>query len=104
MAIVADRYSIELLVGNFFSPFRQIDAGSVRGGLDVQVRAWFDRLISRFIGALIRLVLVVIGVIMFVGHVLLGAIWLILWPCLPLAVIVGSFLSAVGWIPWSAYV
>lgn len=104
LAGIADRYSIELLVGSLFAPFRQIDAGPVRGGLDVQVRAWLDRLVSRFIGALIRSVLVVVGIIIFVVNVALGVVWLGIWPALPLLPVVGLLLSVTGWLPWRAHV
>lgn len=100
LARVADRYSIELLAGSLFSPFRQIDAGSVRGGLDVQFRAWVDRLVSRFIGALIRSVMIIAGITAFLLSITLGVVWLAVWPLLPLLPLAGFYLMNNGWIPW----
>src|SRR6185503_10611425 len=54
-------FSVALLLKSLFSPFRQISAGRVNGPLNVQLQAWGDRLFSRFIGAMVRSFLIVIG-------------------------------------------
>ena len=51
---VFDYFSIDLLVRTWFAPFRQISAGAVDGPIGVQIRAFFDRLISRTIGGIVR--------------------------------------------------
>ena len=56
-----DYFSIGLLAKTLFAPFRQISAGKVRGPIGLQWRAFVDRLISRFIGAFVRLILIVVG-------------------------------------------
>lgn len=93
---VNDRYSISLLVGTLFSPFRQISAGNVRGPLGVQLRAWFDRLISRFIGAGIRSILILIGVVAIVMECLIGLTRLAGWPLVPLLPLVGLLAAFSG--------
>jgi hypothetical protein len=93
---VNDRYSIGLLLSTLFSPFRQISAGSVRGPLGVQMRAFFDRLISRFIGAGIRSVLIGIGLTAAFIGLLLGVLRIIFWPLLPVLPLIGLVLSGIG--------
>lgn len=97
---LADTFSIGLLAASLFAPFRQISVGKVNGPLGVQLRAWFDRLISRLIGAMVRsaMILTGIGVIGFAG--LLGAVRLAVWPLLPLLPILGAVLTITGWLPW----
>lgn len=96
-----DYFSIDLLVRSWFAPFRQIAAGGVRGSLAMQWRAFVDRTVSRFIGAFMRTVLIVIGLIAIaitgVGCVLLTILWLAA-PFLP---VVGAVLAVVGVHVWS---
>ncbi|HMR73086.1 MAG TPA: hypothetical protein PKD68_03710 [Candidatus Saccharibacteria bacterium] len=93
---VSDFFSVSLLLRNFFQPFRQISAGSVRGSLGVQFRAWLDRLISRMIGALVRFFMIVAGSIWWCLSALIGMIGLVLWPLLPFAPLVGVLLAGSG--------
>ncbi len=90
---VSDYFSLSLLVRNLFQPFRQISAGSVRGGFDIQFRAWLDRLISRFVGAIVRFFMIVTGCVWWLLGVLAGGVWLLFWPLLPLLPVLGLVLS-----------
>lgn len=96
-----DYFSIDLLLKTFFSPFRQISAGRVQGPLGVQMRAFFDRLVSRVIGAMIRLFTILIGLIAIVIYAVIGVVVLVVWALIPLLPIAGIWLFATGWIPWS---
>lgn len=96
-----DYFSIDLLLKTFFSPFRQISAGRVQGPLGVQMRAFFDRLVSRVIGAMIRLFTILIGLIAIVIYAVIGAVVLVVWAFIPLLPIVGIWLFVTGWMPWS---
>lgn len=91
---VNDRYSMSLLLSTLFSPFRQISAGSVRGPLGVQMQAFFDRLISRFIGAGIRLVLIGIGIFAAFVGLIFGVIRIIFWPLIPPMPFIGLLVAA----------
>lgn len=95
-----DYFSIDLLLKTLFSPYRQISAGKVRGPLGVQMRAFFDRLISRLIGGMIRLTMIIVGSVAIVINGLLSAAWLILWGLVPLLPIAGIALFITGWMPW----
>ena len=95
-----DYFSIDLLLKTLFSPFRQISAGKVRGPLGVQVRAFFDNLISRCIGAMVRLTIIVVGSLWIGVSLLLYSALAVLWGAVPLLPFAGVYFAAIGWVPW----
>ncbi len=95
-----DYFSIDLLLKTLFAPFRQISAGGVRGPLSVQLQAWFDRLISRIIGAVVRIGVIVIGSLALLLGAFVGLTMIIVWPLIPLMPIICIVLAMMGWIPW----
>lgn len=99
IAGVADTFSVTVLLATLFSPFRQISAGRVNGPLDVIVRAWFDRLLSRLIGAMVRSVMIVMGVASLVAVSLYGGLRLAIWPLLPIITCLAVIAMMVGWVP-----
>jgi len=96
-----DYFSIGLLARTFFSPFRQISAGKVQGPLGVQMRAFFDRLISRIIGAGVRSVVMVVGLVAIFLHIITGALLAIMWAFVPFVPVIGVVLWISGWMPWN---
>ena len=101
LASTMDYFSIGLLLKTLFSPFRQISAGRVKGPLAVQMRAFFDRLISRVIGAMIRIAIMIIGLVAIFVYVVLGTVGIVLWAFIPLLPFVGLALWLTGWMPWT---
>ncbi|MDB5160434.1 MAG: uncharacterized protein JWO99_697 [Candidatus Saccharibacteria bacterium] len=99
LVATASYFSIGQLFSTLFSPFRQISAGSVSGSIATQMRAFFDKTLSRVIGAIVRLFTILAGVIalivQFVFEVLISIIWLTL-PAFP---VVGLILFVIGWAP-----
>lgn len=95
-----DYFSIDLLLKTFFAPFRQISAGKVRGPLGVQMRAFFDRLTSRVIGAMVRLTMIVVGSLALIGYGIIGVVMLLFWAIIPLLPAIGLILWMIGWVPW----
>lgn len=100
LATTIDYFSIDLLAGTLFSPFRQISAGRVNGPLGVKMRAFLDRLISRCIGAMVRSAVIVIGIMAILMHGIIGCVTLIVWALLPSLPVVGLGLYLIGWLPW----
>lgn len=100
LAGLYDYFSFELLIKTLFSPFRQISAGRVRGSLEVQFRAWLDRLISRVIGAFVRLIVIIVGTLTLVVASVIGLVRIVLWPIVPWLPIVGLIVALAGWVPW----
>ncbi len=106
MKLVADRlygtidyFSIDLLLKTLFSPYRQISAGRVDGSLEVQFRALIDKIFSRIIGAFVRLIILIIGVVMILLQTMIGFVILVGWALVPLLPIAGLVMMVVGRTP-----
>lgn len=95
-----DYFSFGMLLITLFNPFRQISAGSIRGSFEMQLRAFGDRLLSRCVGAVVRLAMLLIGAIALLLNVTTGVVILIGWLFVPLLPFVGLALSLAGWLPW----
>jgi len=100
LANIYDYFSLDLLVRTLFSPFRQISAGGVRGPIGAQMRALLDNLISRVIGAIVRTIVLVCGIVTLIISCALGALRIALWPFVPLLPIACIVFAVAGWIPW----
>lgn len=100
LAGLFDFFSIDLLLKTLFSPFRQISAGRVDGPLGVQLQALLDKLVSRLIGAMVRTVVMLAGIVSLVVMLLLSAVYLVAWLLMPFIPLVGLTLALAGWVPW----
>ncbi len=99
LARTVDFFSIELLLATLFSPFRQISAGQGQGPIGVLLRAWFDQLVSRLIGAIVRTFMIIIGVITLLLVCILGVLRLVVWPLAPVSPVVLVVVGLIGWTP-----
>jgi hypothetical protein len=97
MGRVLEAFSVGLLFKTLFAPFRQISAGGVQGPMAVQLRAFGDRLFSRFFGAVVRGIFILFGLIGALLAGLFGLVQLLLWPLLPVLPLVGLLLMLMGW-------
>ena len=94
LAGLADFFSIGLLIETFGSPFRQISAGGrVKGSLEVKIRVFLDRLISRLIGMAIRAFMIIFGSITLGLYALLLGLGIIIWGIIPFSPLIGAVLS-----------
>lgn len=100
IAALFDLFSIDLILKTLFMPFRQIDAERVNGPLGVRFRSFIDKLVSRLIGAMVRLAVLAAGCISIIGGAVLGAVYLCVWPVVPFLPLVGLALAVADWIPW----
>lgn len=87
---VADRlkawaayFSVASLVKTIFAPYKQTFAGGSSGSIGVKFRAWVDRTVSRFVGLLIRSLLILAWSICSLATLATGAVAVIVWPLLP---------------------
>lgn len=96
---MVDFFSINLLISTLFAPYRQISAGAVAGSLNVQVRAFFDNLLSRIIGAIVRSCLIIFGLIVITLQTMLGVIVVISWLVIPFLPVIGLIMMIIGWVP-----
>ncbi|HJP96596.1 MAG TPA: hypothetical protein VJ843_04475 [Candidatus Saccharimonadales bacterium] len=93
-----DFFSVGLLFRTLFDPFRQISAGSVRGSMDVKMRAFADRSFSRVFGAFVRTLFIVLGLLTSAVLIIVGFVQLILWPVVPFLPFIGLAGFALGWV------
>ncbi len=96
-----DFFSFSLLLRTLFSPYRQISAGRVDGPLGIQFRAMIDRFVSRMIGAMVRIAVLVAGIGALVVGAVGGIVHLALWPLMPLAPVLGIIAWSWRWMPWT---
>lgn len=91
-------FSIGALLRTLFAPFRQISATSDDDSpaLDARFRAFTDQLVSRLVGGVIRLFLMIVGLIAFVIWGALSLILFVSWPLVPAMPIVCIVLTVLG--------
>lgn len=88
---MAETFSVGLLLRTLFSPWRRIITYP-GAGIGAHMRALGDNLVSRFIGFLIRLTVLVTAAISLVALIVFSGLLLVMWPLLPLAS-VGLFIT-----------
>lgn len=102
LALAEDFFSIDLLLATLFSPFRQISAdGRREGTLQMKLQAVFDKLFSRFVGFVVRTLLIIAGAAWLLILSVLDFLVLLAWPLLPLLPIIGLIVGLTGWLPWN---
>ncbi len=86
------------LIRTLFKPFRQISADTAKASssLDLKFHMLIDRLVSRSVGFVSRLILLLAGCIILILSGLLSLILIILWPFIPLTPIIGITLTVSG--------
>lgn len=82
-----------------FAPFRQISAQPAKGPLGVMFKAFVDKLISRMIGAMVRFVTFLAGILIWTVIALVGVARIIVWPFLPLVPLLFVYFALTGWLP-----
>jgi hypothetical protein len=80
-------FSVPTLLATLFAPWRRI-ISNPGSGLDAHIRALADNLISRFVGLLVRLVVLFAAGLMLTGVAISGLVGLMLWPLVPPAAVV----------------
>lgn len=99
LARAEDFFSLGLLARTLVAPFRQIAAGSASGSISDKFRAFLDRLFSRAVGMVVRIIMLVVGVLWLSVLTVAGVIELVLWLFVPLFPLIGAVLFAIGWVP-----
>ena len=83
---VSRTFSVPLLIKTLFSPWKRI-TGFGGKSLDAKIRASIDNLISRVVGFVTRLLVLVAAGLMMLIVLVAGALFTIIWPLIPIAVI-----------------
>lgn len=103
LSAAEDFFSIGILIGNLFAPFKQISAtGYIGGTLQDKMRDWFDKQFSRVFGAIIRLLLIAVGIAWLLVQAFIDIAILVIWPFLPIFPIIGLVLMFTIGTPWSS--
>ena len=93
----ADFFSISLLLRSLFAPFKQISAyGSGDESLQGRLSDFGDKLLSRVIGAIVRIFILVAGIIWLLVETAASLALIVLWPVLPLLPVVGIIMTVMG--------
>ncbi len=95
----ANLFSIKILLSTLFSPYKQISAEYIDGSINEKIRAFFDRLLSRMVGAVARSFMILVGIIIMATQVLFGGVIMIIWVFIPTLPVIGLLLWAIDWIP-----
>lgn len=85
-------FSLTILMRTLFAPWRRIITPPGTG-LQQQMRAAVDNAVSRAVGFTMRLAVLITALLMILGSVIFGCLWLVLWPLVP---ILGPILIVVG--------
>ena len=100
LAASYDYFSIGLLLKTLFNPYRQISAGRVNGPIGLQLRAFLDRTFSRVIGAVVRTLFLIAGVLWLTLISVVSGLVLIVWGVVPFLPLIGLILFISGWVPY----
>ena len=96
----ADFFSFFSLLKTLFAPYRQISANATGNSIDAKFMAFLDRLVSRLVGSVARLGIIIFGIIVLILQFLASILSLIFWPLLPLVPVVCIILSLMGVTIW----
>ena len=97
---LADKFSIGMLLRTLFAPFRQISVGEQAGKTASLTSVIADKLISRLVGSVMRLVMVFVGTLALIIYAIISVFRLVSWPLLPLAPVLGLILMVSLGAPW----
>lgn len=88
-----DYFSIPFLVKTLFSPWRRYKFSYGRGfDIGRYLEALTFNIFSRFMGAIVRIVVIVVGVVLQILIFFFGILSIIIWLLLPVITIIGLFL------------
>lgn len=94
---LADGFSITLLLKTLVAPYKQISAyGSGRESIQAQISDFFDKLLSRVIGMILRIMIILIGIAVILLDILVSGIAILLWPLLPIMPFACIILTIMG--------
>lgn len=93
---VLQMFSVGALIRSLFAPFREtFNEHPSSGSMDVRLRAWADLQISRGIGAMIRGVVIIGGLLSALVAGVVALVVLLAWPLLPALPLIAVLLMGV---------
>lgn len=91
--LVSEALSVGILIKTFFAPWKQIQSTTT---LQNFVQTTVDNIISRFVGMAVRGLMLFTAALLFVILSVLSVALIIIWPFLPLLVVILPILSIEG--------
>lgn len=91
-----DFFSFGTIFKTLFSPFRQIDTGEGGNSIGERLSAFGGRLLSRFIGAIVRSIIAIAGLLTITVEFIFGLAIVILWPFIPLIPLICIYFALSG--------
>jgi hypothetical protein len=88
-------FSITALIRTLFAPFKQTHS-QPGGSIDIRLHAFFDNVISRFVGFFARLFIIFAGLFIGLLALMSGFVFVALWPLAPLAIPLSLIMLAIG--------
>jgi len=84
-------FSVVLLLRTLFDPWKKDILSAENVSLDVRFKIWVNNLISRFIGFIVRLGTILVGLILTVLTFIILIIGFFLWLVMPMVIIIFFF-------------
>jgi hypothetical protein len=92
---VSQMFSVPILLRTLFAPWRRIMT-QPGPGIDAQIRALGDNMISRAVGFVVRLLVLLTASILLLGTMIIGFIELVAWLLLPPMILVAIVMGVRG--------
>lgn len=84
---ISQNFSVGILLRTLFSPWKQLNgAGGANQSLGDRFRQSIDRLVSRFVGFMVRLFTLMAALVSLIVTLFVRLVWVMAWPLLPLMV------------------
>lgn len=90
-----ETFSMVAMLQTLFAPFKQTYSNT-GGSIDVQIHAFFDNVISRFVGFFARSFILFTGLLASLFVLISGLVFLVLWPLAPFAIPISLVLMILG--------
>ncbi len=83
---IAASFSVGTLLKTLFSPWRRIVTVGAKG-LDAKMRALLDNLVSRAVGFVVRIMVLMTAAVMTGLSIIFGVLIAVVWPLVPLLIV-----------------
>ena len=91
----SDMFSVPILLHTLFAPWKRIITYP-GASLDAKLRAFSDNMVSRVIGSIVRLLVLLTAAIMFIVVSITAIAELVAWPFVPLLAVVAIIKGIIG--------
>ena len=92
---ISRMFSVPILLRTLFAPWKRI-ISYPGASLEAKLRAFTDNLVSRAVGFVVRVLVLLTALTLEALAACVGVVWIILWPLLPVAAVVLLIKAVVG--------